>query len=364
MPLAHRLSSSLSSFRFSLTSHPINKSAGLEPGSLSICHSSNDSTPRANSPDDASHDEEKHPKITVVDSDDTALPTTTLSPITPWHASYHRHAASTTQETAYLNHTYRLRIARLILSFLLLSFAATITGLYADIVRHYHATHLPSAFHLNLWPTDLNLTPTLLTLATASIVTILSLIYILITALPAPVPRTKLSNGLFVGLTTLSLPLTIAALATSAALSPAAIFSTFINSAFTIATTKTGPSNTSGLSPAPHGAHAKSETIQSFTCQIVNTARAFNSDATTLQLPATSATSDLTPSGFTKLCTESRVGNGLIIALLVFEIMALGVVVVGLVVEKKIRNLRVQREVSSREGESMPESMVGDKVSV
>lgn len=44
--------------------------------------------------------------------------------------------------------------------------------------------------------------------------------------------------------------------------------------------------------------------------------------------------------------------------------MALGVVVVGLVVEKKIRNLRVQREVSSREGESMPESMVGDKVSV
>lgn len=83
-----------------------------------------------------------------------------------------------------------------------------------------------------------------------------------------------------------------------------------------------------------------------------------------LQLPSTSAASDLVPSGFARLCTESRVGHGLVIGLLVLEVVALVVVVAGAVVEKRIVNLRSRRQVASREGEGVPESMVGEKVDV
>ena len=39
---------------------------------------------------------------------------------------------------------------------------ATVTALNADVLHHYHITNLPSSFFLTLWPTNLDLTPTVL----------------------------------------------------------------------------------------------------------------------------------------------------------------------------------------------------------
>ncbi len=357
-----RLSNRLSTFRFSLRSpvSPLSpKLANTNDQSLSICHSS-----RSPSPDEKDH---SSVGVHVVDSEEglstpRALPTpgAALSPVTPWHASFHRNAARTDQETAYLKQTAYLRYGRLFLSILLLAAGLAITALESDVLARYNKTHLGANWHLNLWPTDINLVPTVLTLIAGAITTLLALVVIATSLIPGPSPRTKLNNSLFTVLAGISTPLSLISIIVSGVLSPSAIFSNFVSSTLTSLVTTTGPSNTVGLTPNGAGGAPEAETIQSFTCAIANTAHAFNGDAQLLGLPSLSNSAQLVPSGFGKICTESKASLAIVIVLLAFSVIGCVVAGCSWAVERKIQRLRGEREVlGSRDGRRVAESLVG-----
>ncbi|KAK5083323.1 hypothetical protein LTR70_008160 [Exophiala xenobiotica] len=360
--LSNRLSNRLTSFRFSLrspTSPASPKFVNNNEQSLSICHSS-----RSPSPDEKNA---TNIGVHIVDGEGApgtprALPTPSAapSPATPWHASFHRNAASTSQETAYLKRTAYLRYGRLSLSVLLFALGLTLTALESDILSRYNKTNLSADWHLGLWPTDLNLTPALLTLVTAIVTTLLALLTIVISLIPTPSPRTTLTNTLFTLLVGLATSLSFATIVVAGSLSPAAIFGTFVSSTLTSLVTTTGPAQTTGLTPNGHGVSPRAETIQSFTCSISNTARAFKSDAVTLGLPSLSDERQLVPSGFAHMCSESRAG--LAVAVCVLGLAVVGVVVAGMswMVERKIQGLRGEREVTgARDGADVGESLGG-----
>lgn len=380
-PLA--VSTRLSTFRFSLKSlrPPVSpltlKNANDHSGFKSASFSS---SPTARGSPDL--DEKDGARVTVVDDDNvnalrspTVFPSPRPSPITPWHATFHRNAASTEQETVYLRTTSYLRYARLAISVLLLATAATAIGLESDIIARYNHTHLATAWHLSLWPTDLNLKPTLLILAAGAITVLLSLIAVILALTPSPNPRIRLNNALFAVLCMTAAPLSLASLILSAVISPAAIFSSFVSRTITSLVTTTGPSNTVGLTPNGDTARPQRETIQSFTCAISNTARAFSDDASALRLPTASDNHSLVPSGFSHICKESRAG--LAVMIVVFCLAVVGVAVAGWswMVERKIERLRGEREViASRTGSrdfkvdgtdvpDVPESLVGKRYS-
>lgn len=367
------ISTRLSAFRFSLSSvrSPVSPISPQVPKLTHIDESSSSSG--SGSPEPGRHD--KEPAVTVVDSDDIhalrpprALPTPAHSPITPWHATFHRHAATTDQETSYLRQTSLLRLARLLLSILLFSTAATVTGLTSDVVHHYNSTHLTRTLHLTLWPTDINLIPTLLALITSGTITLMALIATILVLVPSPNPRTKLNKTIFTLLCTLGTSSSLSTLVYNSIISPAAIFSTFVSSTLTSLVTTTGPSSTVGLTPNGQGPNPKAETIQSFTCTIANSAKTFNKDATVLQLPTVSSVSDLVPSGFSRICKENKAGLAILVVILGLSVIGLCVAVASWVIESKIERLRGEREVyasrhGSRDGKvderNLPESLVG-----
>lgn len=318
--------------------------------------------------------EKEDVRVTVVDDETvnalrspTALPSPRTSPLTPWHATFHRNAASVEQETTYLKRTTQLRYAQLALSGLLFATAVAVVGVESDIVARYNRTHLAAEWHLSLWPTDLNVKPTLLLLITGAITTFLALITSIVAVIPSPNPRTQLNNRLFTVLCILATPLSLASLILSAVISPAAIFSTFVSNTITSLVTTTGPSNTIGLTP---NGNAQRETIQSFTCAISNTAKAFNSDASVLRLPTVSDSHTLVPSGFSQICRESNAGLAIMIVILILAVVGLAVSAWSWTVERQIERLRGEREViASRtgsrdfkvDGTDIPESLVGKR---
>ena len=66
-------------------------------------------------------------------------------------------------------------------------------------------------------------------------------------------------------------------------------------------------------------------------------------DAHSLQIPVYVFSGMPVPAGFTRLCKESEVGQGLVGALLALEAVSCAVAAVGLVVEKKMIKRRQQR---------------------
>lgn len=137
----------------------------------------------------------------------------------------------------------------------------------------------------------------------------------------------------------------------SGALSPHAIFGTFVSSTITSLVTTTGPSHTIGLTPNGAGGSPKAETIQSFTCAISNTAGKFNGDAVTLGLPSLSSPLQLAPRGFGGLCGESKASAAVVICVVILALGGLGVAGWGWVVERGINKFRAERGVESWEGE-------------
>ncbi|KAK5090197.1 hypothetical protein LTR05_000367 [Lithohypha guttulata] len=366
-----------SNFRFSQTSlrSPISPRAtnfgNNHEQSLSICHSDTaSSSPTARGTPDP---DEKGASVgvVVIDSDNAralrtlnALPEVARSPITPWQATFYRHAASTEQETTYLKHTAYLRYARVVVTVFLLGASATLTGLNSDILAQYNRTHLSPAWHLSFWPTDLDLVPTHLSLSTGVITLFLAIVTVIIIALPSPNPRTTLKTAIFAPTCVLSTILSFTTVVYSATSSPAAIFSSFISKTLTSLVSTTGPANTVGLTVNGHGTSPKRETIQSFTCTISNTARAFNKDASLLQLPTLSDKNRFVPTGFGRICSENRASLAIVVVTLC--VGAIGLVVAGCTwsIERRIERLRGERDVlASRDGKvdgaDVPESLVG-----
>lgn len=317
--------------------------------------------------------------IRVVDSENlnalrspVAPPTPRFSPITPWHATFHRHAATTDQETAYLERNAQLRYVRLVLSAFILAAAATLAGLQADILAQYYRTYLPAEWYLTLWPVDINLLPSFLILIAGGVGSLLSLSTVVVAAIRSPNPRTKLNNSFFTLLCGVTGPLSLAALIFASVISPAAIFSSFVSNTLSSLVTTSGPSHTTGLTPNFQGADAKRETIQSFTCAIANSAKAFHSNASVLKLPAGVDNGALAPSGFDKICKESKATLIVTIVLLAFASIGLVIATWTWAIEWQIERLRGEREViasrhGSRQGSQsgkidgaeVPESLVG-----
>lgn len=359
--------SCFSSFRFSIQAlrSPVSPLTPQEvhfgnnhEQSLSICHSASEgSSPTARGTPEP-HEKDRSIGVNVVESYDVnevrtpnALPHLGPSPITPWQSTFRRHAASTEHESTYLRRARSLRFAKALLSFLLLGVATSLFGLEADILARYNRTHLSKAWELNLWPVDVNLKPTLLAVASGASVTLLAVSSVLITFIHGPNPRHTLENSVFSALSIVAMVLGLATIVLSAATTPAALFSTFISSTLTSLVSTTGPANTVGLTPNGHGSNPKRETIQSFTCTIANTAKAFNNDATTLRLPSLADTDRLIPTGFAGICTESRAGLALTVVLLVLAVFGLLVSAATFTLEKRIQRMRGEREViASRHG--------------
>ena len=90
---------------------------------------------------------------------------------------------------------------------------------------------------------------------------------------------------------------------------------------------------------SPH----KRESIQSWTCKFAHGASHFMSDAQSLQIPVYVSSGMPIPAGFTRLCKESEVGQGLVAALLGLGVVSCVVAVVGLVVEKSMIKKRNER---------------------
>lgn len=66
------------------------------------------------------------------------------------------------------------------------------------------------------------------------------------------------------------------------------------------------------------------------------------------------------PSGFGKLCAESHASQAVVIALLCLGVIGLGLAGMSWMVQRQIGRLREEREaVSSRDGQIVPESLVG-----
>ena len=385
------ISTRLSGFRFSLASFrsPVSPLTPQTPkfhrdeqGLPTIYSASQSSSPTATGSPDINEKCDADIAVTIVDDENTntlrsptALPTVRPSPITPWHATFHRHAATSEQETAYLKRTAHLRYARLTLSVVLFAAAVSTTGLESEIIARYNRTHLSSEWSLSLWPTDINLKPTLLALTTGSLVTLLSLVAAVLAIIPGPNPRTKLNNVIFTLMSFVTVALSLTTLILSAIISPAAIFSSFISSTITSLVNTTGPSNTVGLTPNGNTSGVQRETIQSFTCAISNTAKSFNNDASILKLPTVSDSRSLVPSGFARICGESRAGLALIIVVLILSSFGLVLSAWTWAVERRIERLRGEREViasrtGSRDfkihGSDIPESLVsrGDERAV
>ncbi len=67
------------------------------------------------------------------------------------------------------------------------------------------------------------------------------------------------------------------------------------------------------------------------------------SDARSLQIPVYVSSGMPIPAGFTRICKESKVGQGLVAALLGLAVVSCAVAVVGLVVEKNMIKKRNER---------------------
>jgi hypothetical protein len=96
-----------------------------------------------------------------------------------------RYAASTEQESVYLEHIRRLRIAKYFLAGLTIAVAAGALGTSGHVMWSYNRTKMGKGWVLSLWPVDVDLRPTLAILVSAGIVIVSTLSYLIVAVLPS-----------------------------------------------------------------------------------------------------------------------------------------------------------------------------------
>lgn len=110
------------------------------------------------------------------------------------------------------------------------------------------------------------------------------------------------------------------------------------------------PFNTSLTDPSDH--HAR-DSLQSWTCKFSDGAAKFNSDAKSLQIPVYLASGMPIPAGFKRLCKESQVGVGLLVAVMVLEAVSCVVGGVGIVLERRMAKARSARYAAHEKTEAL-----------
>ncbi|EXJ95075.1 hypothetical protein A1O1_00193 [Capronia coronata CBS 617.96] len=230
-----------------------------------------------------------------------------------------RHSATSAQESAYLKQARLLGWVRLALSLLTIASAVAAAGSVGHVLHKYNSTHLGSKWHLSLWPQNVDLRPTLAVLACACIIAAVSLAYVVFWVIPSPHSRTLLYSLIFLGSSILGLAL--------------CVFAIPFNQALVNLT-----------------AHHRRESLQSWTCKFSDGAAGFNSDIHSLQIPVFTTNGVPIPAGFKRLCMESQVGTGLMIAVLVLEAASSGIAGMGILLEKRMAIARRERYANDEKG--------------
>ncbi|KIW31158.1 uncharacterized protein PV07_02827 [Cladophialophora immunda] len=234
-----------------------------------------------------------------------------------------RNSATSAQESAYLRQAKWLRWTRGVLSILTIATATAAVGCEGHVLHRYNRTHTSSNWHLPpLWPTDVDVRPTLAILISATLIIVLSLSYLIVSIIPTPYSRTLLYNVLFLASSLAGIILTVFAI----------------------------PFNSLLTSPTSH--HQR-DSIQSWTCKFSRGASQFMADAHSLQIPVYVTNGIPIPAGFKRLCKESEVSQGLIAALLALEAVNVGVAVVGVLLERNMANRRTQRYAEKSEKQTV-----------
>lgn len=96
-----------------------------------------------------------------------------------------RYAASTAQESVYLEHIRKLRFVKYLLSALIIAVAAGALGTSSHALHSYNSTHLGKAWTLSLWPVDIDLKPTIGILIPSAIIIVSSILYLSIAIIPS-----------------------------------------------------------------------------------------------------------------------------------------------------------------------------------
>lgn len=92
----------------------------------------------------------------------------------------------------------------------------------------------------------------------------------------------------------------------------------------------------------PSAKHQR-DSLQSWTCKFAHGAQQFDADAGQLQIPVYLNDGMTIPAGFQRLCNESQVSVGLVVALLVLEVVGCAVAGVGMLLERKMAEARRNR---------------------
>ncbi|KIX07304.1 uncharacterized protein Z518_01957 [Rhinocladiella mackenziei CBS 650.93] len=247
----------------------------------------------------------------------------TINPSPLLTSSLHsRNSATSAQESAYLAQTKWLRWTRLVLIFLTIATSTAAVGCAGHVLQRYNVTHLGSNYNLHLWPRNVDIRPTLAILVPATVLTAVSLVYLAFSLIPTPYSRTLLYNIVFLASSVVGLVLCLFAI----------------------------PFNLLLVNPSTD--HPR-ESLQSWTCKFSNGASQFTSDARSLQIPVYITNGMPIPAGFKRLCTESQVSVGLMIAVLALEVASCAVAVMGCYLEKKVGKARKERYAHLEKGEAV-----------
>ncbi|KAK4943390.1 hypothetical protein LTR10_017064 [Elasticomyces elasticus] len=231
-----------------------------------------------------------------------------------------RNSATSAQESAYLTKAKLLWWTRLALVLLITATSTAAIGCAGHVLHDYNGTSFGRHRYLPLWPANIDIRPTLAVLIPAAIIVASSVMYLVFSLIPTPYSRTLMYNVVFTAVSAVGVILCLFAI----------------------------PFNTLHTDPSTH--HSR-DSLQSWTCKFADGAAKFNSDALALQLPVFMSGGVPVPAGFKRLCMESKVGLGLMVAVFVLEIASCAVGGAGMMLEKQMHEARKARYANNEKDE-------------
>ncbi|KAK5554997.1 hypothetical protein LTR46_007201 [Exophiala xenobiotica] len=240
----------------------------------------------------------------------------------PTSSLHSRNSASSTQESGYLATAHLLRWTRYGLAFMVIASSTAALGCAGHVLDRYNETRFGREYSLPLWPWNVDVRPTLAILIPAAIVIAVNLGYLVFSLIPTPYSRTLMYNIVFA----------------------AASFTGLVLCLFAI------PFNTALTNPSERRTR---ESLQSWTCKFSDGASKFTSDAKSLQIPVYLSDGVPVPAGFKRLCMESQVGVGFMVAVLVLEVVSCAVGGAGILLETKMAKARKARYAGHEKGDGV-----------
>lgn len=139
--------------------------------------------PSAEKPSSSSGSQSSTTKPPVTQPEDEAGLMTDRSPLMTSYL-HSRNSATSAEESAYLSKALWLRWTRFVLVVLTIATGTAAVGCAGHVLKRYNETNLGSEWHLTLWPSTVDVRPTLAILVAAVLATTLSVLYLVISLVP------------------------------------------------------------------------------------------------------------------------------------------------------------------------------------